>query len=85
MAAIEIGITQKEMTAIRKQLRTQTEFICVDPKVHVVALLVGRDMLMRGQTVKAKIVKGWELPEPESGTPTGISVNGGPVVRPKRS
>jgi hypothetical protein len=34
--------------------------ICADPNAYITALLVARDMTMKGKKVKAKIFKGYE-------------------------
>lgn len=51
--------TTKEYNKAKKTLRAEKEIICLDRSAHALYLLVARDMLLRGQDVTAKIVKGY--------------------------
>lgn len=51
--------TTKEYNKAKLALRKEKEIICLDKSAHVLYLLVARDMLLRGQDVKAQIVKGY--------------------------
>lgn len=56
---IPVLTTTKEYNKAKKALRTEAEIICLNKDAHVLYLLVARDMLLRGQEVKAQIVKGY--------------------------
>ena len=58
--SIQIPTTRKEVDAIRRRLRKAITFACLSREVYIKTLLVAQDMLMRGQEVKAEIVKGFE-------------------------
>lgn len=51
--------TTKEYNKAKKMLRIEKEVVCLDKDAHVLYLLVARDMLLRGQDIKAQIVKGY--------------------------
>ncbi len=56
-----IGITKQELANLRRLLEKEgQEVICLDPLVHVRTLLVAREMLIEGKTVKATITRGYE-------------------------
>ena len=57
--SIQVPISPQELRKIRKHLRKQQDIVCCDKNVHVLHLLVAKDMLMMGKTVAAKIVKGY--------------------------
>ena len=57
--SIPATTTTKEYNKAKLALRKETEIVCLDTAAPVLYLLVARDMLLRGQTVNAQIVKGY--------------------------
>jgi hypothetical protein len=57
--SVPVLTTTKEYNKAKLALRKETEIVCLDKAAHVLYLLVARDMLLRGQEVKAQIVKGY--------------------------
>lgn len=59
MAVVNIPTTRKEISKIKRQLRTAQVVMCMDQQSYVKTLLVAQQALMAGQVVKAEIVKGY--------------------------
>ncbi len=56
---IPITVTDKEYRKARLLLRKEKEVVCLDRAAHTLYLLVARDLLLSGQNVNARIVKGY--------------------------
>jgi hypothetical protein len=58
--AIQININLTDYKKLAKALSTTDELICLDASMHIRALLVAREMLIQGEDVKAKIIRGYK-------------------------
>lgn len=57
--SIRLPVTKAEIRKIEQALAKKIDFVCLDELIYIKALLIGREMLMHGKDVKAKIVKGY--------------------------
>jgi hypothetical protein len=55
--SVQVPITGKELRELESVLGEEREVVCLDDAAYLKALLVGREMLIRGDDVKAKIVR----------------------------
>lgn len=62
--SIQIPITRKEVRAIGRVLAREGDIICLGEDAYLKTLLVARDRLLRGLSVKATIVKPGETRKP---------------------
>jgi hypothetical protein len=71
--SIPVTVTKEDWKTISHELKNNEELVCLDRTSHIKALLIGRERLLKGQVVKAKIIKGYEdapKPEPPKGAST---------------
>jgi hypothetical protein len=54
-----VPVTRREIRKIKTTLRKQEQVVCLDSVAYVKTPLVGQGMLVSGEEVKAKIVKGY--------------------------
>jgi hypothetical protein len=55
--SIPVAITKSELKTLKKELRKEQDFICLDDATYIKANLVGLQLCHAGELPKAKIIR----------------------------